>query len=233
MKLGIMQPYFLPYIGYFQLINAVDTFVIHDDVQWIKNGWINRNRILMNGSDRFITLPLLKESSLLNINQRHLSNDIDTQKQKLLRQVQESYRKAPHFNAAYAVLERCLDNTANNVSSFVTNSVREYCSYLGINTPIIFSSDIEKNNELKGQERVIEINKQLGADCYINPHGGVELYSAEAFSSHNITLKFLRPDAACYPQFKHEHVPYLSILDVTMFNSKEQLKGLLNAYSLF
>ena len=90
-----MQPYFLPYIGYFQLINAVDIFVIHDDVQWIKNGWINRNRVLVNGEDRFITLPLLKESSLLNINQRHVSTDIVVQKQKILRQVQESYRKAP------------------------------------------------------------------------------------------------------------------------------------------
>lgn len=233
MKLGIMQPYFLPYIGYFQLINAVDIFVIHDDVQWIKNGWINRNRVLVNGEDRFITLPLLKESSLLNINQRHVSTDIVVQKQKILRQVQESYRKAPYFFEAFELLERCLENTESNISIFVTNTIHEYCSYLNIKTPILLSSAIDKNNALKGQERVIEINKRLGADNYINPHGGVELYSVDAFSKHGIKLQFLRPTSISYQQFKHEHVSHLSILDATMFNTKKELSALLNAYDLF
>ncbi len=233
MKLGLMQPYFLPYIGYFQLINAVDTFIIHDDVQWIKNGWINRNRILVNGEDRFMTLPLLKDSSLLNINQRFLAADINSQKNKLLRQIQESYRKAPYFDAAFALFNRCMSCEEQNISMFVTHAIREYCTYLSIRTPIIFSSSLQKNNSLKAQERVIEINRVLGSENYINPSGGAALYDRVAFSRANINLQFLRTQEIDYPQFNHTHVPFLSILDVTMFNSPEQLSRLLQAYELF
>src|SRR5882724_10468265 len=96
MKLGIMQPYIFPYIGYFQLIAAVDHFVIHDDVQWIKSGWINRNRILANNQPGYITLPVRSGSSFLNINEREYVPEIENHKKRILRQIEGAYRKAPY-----------------------------------------------------------------------------------------------------------------------------------------
>lgn len=232
MKLGIMQPYFFPYIGYFQLINAVDTFVIHDDVQWIKNGWINRNRILVNGEDRFITLPLQKDSSLLDINQRCLSADIDAQKEKIGRQVRESYRKAPQFDAVFALFERCMACPERNIALFTTHAIRACCDYLGITTPIVFSSALQKDNTLRAQERVIAINRALDAHHYINPSGGMELYDRDAFAQAGIMLQFLKTRAISYPQLGHPHVPFLSMLDVMMFNTPAQLTLLLQEYDL-
>jgi hypothetical protein len=232
MKLGIMQPYFFPYIGYFQLINAVDTFVLHDDVQWIKNGWINRNRILNNGQDKFITLPLKKDSSLLNINQRYLSSDIDEQKQKIIRFVGESYKKSPYYPKVFELFERCMNCSETNVSIFVAHAIKECCLYLGIDTPIVLSSDLEKNNSLKGQDRVMDICRVMGATDYINPIGGMTLYDAGAFSNNSITLKFLKTRNIIYPQSCENHVQFLSIIDVMMFNSPQQLSHLLSEFDL-
>ena len=84
MKLAIMQPYFFPYIGYFQLIKSVDEFVIYDNIQYTKKGWINRNRILVNGTDYLISLPLKKDSDYLNVVDRQLAESWEKDRTKLL-----------------------------------------------------------------------------------------------------------------------------------------------------
>lgn len=228
-----MQPYIFPYIGYFQLINAVDSFVIHDDVQWIKGGWINRNRILVQGKPQYITLPLQKDSTLLDINQRQLSVDIEKQKLKIFRQIEGAYRKAPHFAPTIDIISECFGCQERNVSTFVVNSLQACCRYLGIETQVVLSSRLKKRSELHGQDRVLDINAVMGATHYINPIGGTELYDKKAFAEKGLKLSFLKARNVAYDQRgEPEFVPFLSIIDVMMFNSKNEIAELLKAYDL-
>lgn len=230
MKLGIMQPYFLPYIGYFQLLNAVDKYVIYDNIQYTKKGWINRNRILKNGKDLMITIPLEKDSDYLDVKERSLSVGFD--KKKLLNQIRESYRKAPYFEQTIPLIERIVNFDDNNLFHYIDNSVREICRYLEINTEIIISSSLGIDHSLKGQDKVIAICKELKATDYYNAIGGQELYSPEEFKKENINLHFISSSPIEYKQFSNEFVPWLSILDVMMFNSLEDIHRILDNYEL-
>ena len=232
MRLGIMQPYPFPYIGYFQLINVVDYFVIHDDAQWIKGGWINRNRILVQGRTCYFTLSIQKDSSTLNINQRIFVSNIEEQKKKVIRQLESAYRKAPHFEQVMDLVSRCFKYQTRNVSKFIINSLHECCDYLNISTPFKLSSELKKNNGLKAQDRVIEINKVMNADHYINLIGGIELYNKDTFRENDLRLSFIKPRMISYEQFGNEHVPFLSILDVMMHNSVDIISELIQEYDL-
>ena len=230
MKLGIMQPYFLPYIGYFQLLNAVDKYVIYDNIQFTKKGWINRNRILQNGKDTLITIPVEKDSDYLNIFQRSVSSGFD--KKKLLNQIKESYRKAPYFNETMPLIEEIVNYSNNNLFNYIYHSIVKICGYLGIDTEFIVSSTISIDHSLKGQDKVIAICKVLNATEYYNAIGGKELYSASDFQEESIKLKFVSSNRVEYKQFANEFVPWLSILDVMMFNSTEEINIMLNEYEL-
>jgi len=228
MKIAIMQPYFFPYIGYFQLINAVDKFVLYDDVNFIKQGWINRNRILLNNKDFFLTLQLSGASSFKRINEIKIGNNKDN----LLKTIEQAYKKSPYFDKVFSIFESVLKNPETNLAVFLEYSIKTINNYLDIPTEILISSQINKKNELKGQEKVIEICKKLNTDDYINSFGGMELYSKENFLDQNIHLKFLKTNEIKYNQFNNEFVPFLSIIDILMFNSKEEVKGFLNKYTL-
>ncbi|MDR1707143.1 MAG: WbqC family protein [Prevotella sp.] len=230
MKLGIMQPYFLPYIGYFQLLNAVDKYVIYDNIQFTKKGWINRNRILQNGKDALITIPVEKDSDYLNICQRSVSSGFD--KKKLLNQIKESYRKAPYFDEVMPLTEEIVNYDDNNLFDYIYHSIVKICGYLRIDTEFIVSSTIDIDHSLKGQAKVIAICKALGATEYYNAIGGQELYSITDFEKENIKLNFVSSNPVEYKQFTNEFVPWLSILDVMMFNSTEEIKKMLNEYKL-
>jgi hypothetical protein len=230
MKIAIMQPYFFPYIGYFQLINAVDEFVIYDNIQFTKKGWINRNRILVNQNEDYISLPLKKDSDYLNVNQRFLSDTWPIDSKKILNRTVESYRKAPQFEQVYTLFEKCLKVEEQNLFNFVQNSLIETLNYLSINTKIVESSSIDIDHQLKSEEKVLAICKAKNASTYINPSGGIELYSKERFERNGIKLQFQKSNPIDYLQFKNEFVPWLSILDVLMFNSKEEVKSFLNNY---
>lgn len=233
MKLGIMQPYFLPYIGYFQLIQAVDQFVIYDDVLWIKGGWVNRNRIQIKGQPQYITLPLRKDSRWCNINQREMAGDIELHKQKILRQVQMAYRRAPCFDSVYPMLTDILACRENNLCRFLVNALTVCCRHLDIHTPLVLSSELAIPSSLSGQERVLFINQLLGADHYINAIGGQMLYSREVFASQQLKLNFIQTTPVEYHQaHAGRFLPFLSILDVLMFNSPEETRSLLAAYQL-
>ena len=227
-----MQPYFMPYIGYFQLINSVDQFVIYDNIQYTKKGWINRNRILANRKDQLITLPIKKDSDYLNVVERELSESWEKDKGKMLNVIKSSYSKAPYFQETFELISKCLNNPEVNLFRFIYDSIILINNYLEIKTPIVISSTIDTNHTLKSQDKVISLCKEQDADVYINSIGGVELYDKKIFKQNKIELNFIKSNPIQYIQFNNEFVSWLSIIDVMMFNSKEQIKEYLNNYTL-
>jgi hypothetical protein len=213
---AIMQPYFLPYIGYFQLISAVDTFVVYDAIKYTKKGWINRNRILRNGQAATISLPLRRASDALDIRDREIAPEF--RGQDLLAQVHGAYRRAPQFQATFALLERIMATEERNLFLFIEHSIRVVSEHLDLGAEIRRSSDIPTDASLRGQDRVIATCAAVGTDRYVNPIGGLDLYSREAFATRGIELLFLRSNPIEYPQFGAAFVPQLSVLDVLMFN---------------
>ncbi len=222
MKLAIMQPYFLPYIGYFQLIEHVDEFVVYDNIQYTKSGWINRNRLLRDGRDQLFTLPLKHDSDVLNVVDRELSPAF--RRDKLLNQVREAYRQAPHFSTVFPLIEDIVLFKDPNLFAYVFHSLKRVLKHLDIITPITISSSISLDHGLKGQEKVLAMCRALGAVEYVNPVGGMELYSRDAFRHQGIELRFLPPRLQAYSQLGQVFVPGLSILDVMMFNSVKDIR---------
>lgn len=228
MKIAIMQPYFLPYIGYFQLIDAVDQFVVYDNIKYTKKGWINRNRMLVNGMDVIFSLPLKKDSDYLDVVQRQLASDFS--RDAMLRKFKNAYAPAPYFDSTFQLLEQILDCETKNLFEFIYNSIGLVCAHIGITTAIRKSSTIEIDHSLKGQDKVLAICVALGTDSYINSIGGVDLYSTQVFESSYIELKFLQSNHVIYPQFDSSFVPWLSIVDVLMFNPIPKCASLIKQY---
>ncbi|MBU0689894.1 MAG: WbqC family protein [Gammaproteobacteria bacterium] len=213
---AIMQPYFFPYIGYFQLIAAADLFVVYDNIKYTKKGWINRNRMLLNGTDAMFSLPLKKDSDSLDVVQRELATDFN--RDKLLNQLKSAYQQAPYFSATFPLLEKIIRYEDVNLFRFLHHSIVKTCEHLGINTEIRISSGIDIDHALQGQDKVLSLCKAVGAHTYVNAIGGVELYSKEVFHSNGIELKFIKSLPFEYAQSGKEFVPWLSIVDVMMFN---------------
>lgn len=217
-----MQPYFFPYAGYFQLIKSVDLFVIYDNLKYTKKGWVNRNRFLLSGHETVFSLPLKSDSDFLDIRERTISPGF--KKDKLLNKFKAAYNQAPFFEQAFPVFERVIKNQENNLFRFLHYSLREICEYLGIESKFLISSDLQIAHSLKNQEKVIAICKNIGADVYINPIGGIDLYSKDVFNASGINLRFLKSKSIDYKQLGNEFVPWLSIIDVMMFNSKNTIE---------
>lgn len=231
MKICVMQPYLFPYLGYWQMIANVDTFVVFDDVNYINKGWINRNNILLNGQAYLFTLPLEKASQNKLINEILIGNDPKA-KEKILRTIQTAYKKAPFYNEVYPLIERVFLNPQRNLALFLKDQFETVFDFLQIETRIVLSSGIEKDNSLKGQEKILEICRKLDCDTYINAIGGQELYAYEAFQKNGMDLKFIKMDQVEYLQYQKPFVPYLSFIDVLMFNSRAKVKDLLQRYEL-
>lgn len=231
MRLAIMQPYFVPYLGYLQLIHAVDRFVILDDVNFINKGWINRNRILINGQDKLVTLPLVKASQNRLINAIQIA-DYEDWRSKLLRTITLAYKRAPYFNETLPLIERIVSYENNQLSAFLYHSLLMLMQHLHIETEIIPSASIFNNGELKGSDRILDICMREQAQEYINPQGGTSLYSTSHFAEHKIKLHFLHSNPQSYRQFDGVHVPWLSIVDVLMFNSKLECQRMLDDFHL-
>jgi len=226
MKLGIMQPYFLPYIGYWQLINAVDKFVIYDDVNYINRGWINRNYILLNKQQFLFSLPLSKSSQNKFINQITVSEN----KNKLMKTFATAYGKAPFYNDVAPLVKQIFEYTDKNLAKFIGNSIIKIADHLGLKSSIIYSSEIDKEHSLKGQDKILGICNTLKASEYVNSIGGIDLYNKSDFEANNIKLCFLKTQPITYKQFNDSFIPNLSILDVLMFNSVENIKEMLEKY---
>ena len=232
MRIAIMQPYFLPYIGYFQLINAVDQFVIYDNIEFTKKGWINRNRILMNGRDSYITLPLKQDSDFLDIRDRSLADNWPSERRSMLNRITDTYRKAPKFDLVYPLIETCVLFNEKNLFQFIFHSLTRINEYLQIKTPLVISSTIPIDHELKAEQKVKACCKALNAAEYVNPIGGMALYQKEEFRASGLTLYFLKSNDVLYKQFDQAFVPWLSIMDVMMFNSRDVVQQYLTSYEL-
>lgn len=232
MKITIMQPYIFPYIGYFQLIKSVDTFVFYDDVNFIKRGWINRNKILINGKESLLSFPCIKASQNKKINEVGINME-DPQYNKILKSIYSTYKKAPYFETVYPIIEKCFDSKNKNIADFSIDSVRSVCNYLGFQTTFKVSShEHPKTQHLDKADRLIEISKIEQIENYVNAIGGQEIYQKEYFRNKEIKLSFLKPHLTEYNQFKNTFVPGLSIIDVLMFNSIEEITKMLNQYEL-
>ena len=231
MKLAIMQPYFLPYLGYWQMLNAVDRFILYDDVNYIKNGWINRNNLLDKGKAHFFTLALDGASPFKLINETHINGSPEA-RNKVLSYIKNSYRKAPFFKEVFPLIESIVNYPETNIALLLENHFRLIADYLQIGTEILVSSHIDKDCSLKAQDKVLDICKKQGAEIYINAIGGTELYSREDFAAQGIKLQFIKMNPVEYQQFKNEFVPNLSILDVMMFNPVEKIREYLDNYEL-
>ncbi|MDO8448288.1 MAG: WbqC family protein [Rhodoferax sp.] len=223
MKLAIMQPYFFPYIGYFQLIASVDLFIVYDNIKYTKKGWINRNRMLQNGRDVMFSLPLKSDSDYLDVCQRELSADFN--RDKLLNQFKGAYRSAPYFEQTLPLIEEIVRHENSNLFRFLQHSIVKTCEHLGITTEIRISSDIAIDHTLKNQDKVLALCEEVDANTYVNAIGGMELYSKEAFRDKGVDLKFIQSKPFEYPQLGAAFVPWLSIVDVMMFNPLERIQN--------
>ena len=231
MKIGSMQPYFFPYIGYFQLLNMVDKYLVFDDGLYAKNKWAYRNRILISGAPSYFRITLLKANPAQKFNEIRISNDIK-EKNRKIRTLDLAYRKAPHYPEVMPKLEQFLLTDYDNLSECNVASNRLVCDYLGIKTEILLSSELNTDKTLKKQYGIFDECRVLGGNEYINAIGGMELYDFEEFRENGIELTFLKSDNIIYPQFGGEFVPNLSIIDVMMFNSVPEIQDMLNQYTL-
>ena len=227
-----MQPYIFPYIGYFQLVNAVDVFVFYDDVNFIKRGWINRNQLLVNGGANLFSIPLVKASQNKLIKETALGYD-DKWLKQFYATLAFNYKKAPYYKETMALVQQIFSTQHLTIADLAIDSVQKIANHLEVKT--VFEKSSDKYPHTKGMDkadRLIEITKLCQADTYVNPSGGKELYTKKQFKAQDINLFFIQNNISPYPQFEANFVGGLSMIDVLMFNSKEQIQHLLNEYTL-
>lgn len=221
----------VPYLGYFQLMSAVDLFVLYDDAAFIKQGWINRNVLgARHGPQRF-TLPVCRPRLGQPIAEVKLYR-AEASKRRLLATIESLYRRAPYYERARPVLEAAAGAEEENLALYIEHTLHVLHAHLGIETPLVRSSERHAELRAKGQARVIEICRAEGADTYINAEGGRQLYDEAPFRHQGIDLRFLVHEPRPYRQNRGEFMPRLSIIEAMMFNSQEELTRLLAAYRL-
>jgi hypothetical protein len=231
-SVAIMQPYFFPYLGYFQLIDAVDKFVCFDDVNYIKKGWINRNQILVDGQPHMFTIPLTGASQNRKINELNL-NDYSKWSFAFLKMVQLNYAKCTQYEVLYPWLEELLNRSFIGIAELNYTTIIEVLKLLGMDFhKVQATSSSYKNQSLSAQERILDICLQEQANKYVNPIGGQELYQKEFFSRRKVELSFLKSNSITYPQKSDIFVPYMSILDVLFNVSKHEIVTMLKNYEL-
>lgn len=232
MKLVIMQPYLFPYLGYYQLVHASDRFVFYDDVSFIRNGWINRNRLLLDGAAHYFTVPLSGASSFQSIHETRYQADDGRWRRKLLGTFHLAYRRAPFAAAGMRLIEETLALQSESVADLARHSVKCVLGYLGIKRDLLDTSRAYGNAQLRGQDRVIDICRRESASLYLNAPGGRGLYDPTAFAAAGIGLRFLNGRLPEYAQGSHPFVPGLSILDSIMHCAPETVAGMLGNYEL-
>ena len=225
-RIAIMQPYFFPYLGYWQLIGAVDTFVVFDDVNYIKRGWINRNVIrLSSGETSYIRIPVAKASQNRLICEHELA-DFDEAKATILKTLEYNYKKQPHYREGMSVVNEVFGKATSNLADFLSRQIEVVANYFGFDAEIVRSSRLSNDKSLSAQTKIIDIVKLLGGDVYVNAIGGTSLYDAEAFEREGVELKFLQPFLPEYDQGFPDFVPSLSVVDALMNCSREEVAAM-------
>lgn len=225
---AIMQPYVFPYLGYWQLLQEADVFVVYDDVNYIKQGYISRNNILLNGQAHQFAISLEKPSPNKLINEIMIKDDFV----KFRKTLEMNYKKAPNYAEAMAVLDQVFGYEDKNLARFLGNQIKVVAKHMGLNTEIVYSSDLHKDCSLKAYHKVLAIVHELGGSKYVNSIGGTALYDEKIFAENGINLGFMKMRQIEYPQFKNEFVPYLSVIDVMMFNKRSEMQELLKQYDV-
>ena len=232
MKSAIMQPYLFPYLGYWQLMNLADEYIIYDDVNYIKGGWINRNRIKINGSSAVFGFSVSNASQNRRINEHTICLG-EEDRRSLIRKLECAYKKAPCYKETIELFTDVIMYHETNLAAFLANCNRKTAEYMGISTKIYSATELQLDHTHGGQQRIIDICQERGYSEYINAYGGKELYDKEVFAQNGISLSFLKMDEdIVYPQGKGEFIPGLSILDVMMYNNPEEVRKLLERYTL-
>ncbi|MDF3130395.1 WbqC family protein [Kiritimatiellaeota bacterium B1221] len=232
-KFAVMQPYFFPYIGYFQLIQAVDKFVIYDNIEFTKKGWMNRNRILVNGIPQYFTVNVEKGSDYAMVNERNVSNVFVKEHKKILAKIEGNYRKSSYFDETFPVIKECVVCKEINLFEYINYSIRKIVEHLEIKTELIISSTLSIDHSLKNKHKLWAISKSLNIKKYINPLGGKDLYEKNEFLEHGVDLMFHQAKLSEYPQIGSvSFIPALSIIDVLMNLGKEGTKAYLEDYHL-
>jgi len=215
--LAIMQPYFFPYIDYFRLAASVDRFVFLDDVQYIRRGWINRNRLLIRGEPSYFSVPVKKPARSDRICDVRIAEP--DERERILETIRHTYRKAPFFDQTFTLARRVLSFPTNFIGELAKHSVQEVCRLLRLETSFVQSSRIYGNDHLRGEARIVDIARIEGAGVYRNARGGAHLYSRPVFEAEAIDLQFLDTRSFSYSQANEVGVADLSILDVLMWVS--------------
>ena len=253
MKLAAMQPYFFPYLGYFQLISAVDKFILYDRLNYIRQGWVNRNRILpVHGHPTYLVVPLKNQSVYSKISDILIDNRTNWRR-KTCRQIEMNYRKSFFFDQVFPLVEETLAGKEDHLTGLNGATTRAVCDFLEIPTEIVtdvsgykaLEIELEKSDSaliasyVRQQQladiktiRVLEICKKENAATYINAIGGQALYDKNVFARNGIELYFIQSQPYTYQQRSKEFFPNLSILDVLMNCGKAGTQQLLNDYEL-
>lgn len=231
MRLAIMQPYYFPYLGYFQLMAAVDAFVILDDVQFIKHGWIHKNQILLDGKAKPIHMTIDHMSQHRTIRAHERRIDVQNERYQL-RLLEHAYKKAPSYADVMPLVSRLIRDDERNVAVYLGKQLTEVRNFLGLDTPLLYASSLENDKSKRCGDLVLDLCHHLGADHYINAIGGRDLYNKERFASEGVQLDFIEMQPVTYRQAGHPFVPNLSIIDVLMYNARRDVRQLLDAYTL-
>lgn len=232
MRLGIMQPYFFPYLGYFQLMAHVDTFVVYDNIEYTKKGWINRNRFVADGKIQPFTVNLRKASDSLPINRREIAPEFDKNRHRILRQIRAAYGQCSNFTEAFPLVEECFTCNERNLFSFLYFSIERIHAYLGLSSHLVVASDVNIDHTLRKSQKVMAICSALHCESYINPESGRHLYDKLEFGKQGIQLEFLWHVPTRYRQNSRSFIPRLSFIDVLMNNDRDELSCLLNDYEI-
>lgn len=228
MSFAIMQPYIFPYIGYYQLVKAVDKFILYDDVTFIKGGYINRNNILVNGESKRFTIPVIGASSNKLIKDIKFSDDV----RKVLLTIKQSYSKANYFSEIYPMVEDILMSEKRDLAHICGRSIFDVLNYLGIKKDCFISSEIDYDRSESASGKIFSISKKLREHNYINSLGGQSLYCRDDFEKNNLNLRFIKMKDFKYPQGLDSFVPHLSIIDILMQCHKDEVVKYLNLYEL-
>lgn len=235
MKVAIMQPYFMPYIGYISLIKHSDVFILFDPVQFIRHGWIERNRILkQNEGWLYIQVPLLKSGRDTLIQDCLIDNSKDW-KNKILSQLQIYKKKTPYYYKTVQLVNEIFEGEYDTITSLNKTCLEKVCTYLGFpkELPIFSQMGMEIETPNDPDEWALNICKKLEGDIhYINPIGGLEFFDTGKYTNNNIEISFQKMIPVHYDQQRQSFEYGLSIIDVMMYNSPEEINNMLDQFEL-
>lgn len=229
MNLGVMQPYFFPYLGYFELIQKTDRWVVFDTVQYNARSWMNRNRILhpIEGT-QYIGVPVRHAPKGTPIREIRLIDKAAAER-RVLGQLAHYRRHAPYYEAVTGLVGGTFAVASDRLVDVNLAGLSAVCRYLAVPFTWQLCSDLRINGADIGHAGAwaLAIARHLDASRYINPPGGRILFRPEEWREAGIELRFTEPPTLRYSCAPYEFVEHLSILDVLMWMSPDKVRSAL------